>query len=264
MSCIVNCLQMDNDESPQHRFVSYEEIITLLATMSRNRNNGSHASTSNQSDNLMDDSHAPASPVRPSNSSGSGSEAEAEPPTTIQSRTLTRQSTSQTAPPESPIQTQDYLPLPDVPPSPAQTTSSTNPLRGTSRAPRTPGRAHSPPLIFPSPPPAIGTENVYGFADSASGIAYHTLGEVREHLHFPLIVQVRPNRGEARSFEPVTLDDLQIAEDHYFGGDGPFPRPGDLAPGWWATRGRLMWGTGRVVRVFQDVRAAWVEEYASE
>lgn len=137
-------------------------------------------------------------------------------------------------------------------------------------------------LSFPVPPPPIG-ESGRGFADSGADrdVVYDVLGEVSDHMRYPLVVEVVPRPGEEGAFIPVMEEDLLTSEE-YWGpfdedsgmetesntGDDParvrFPVPHlgqDLVWGWWPTEdGRLLKGYGRVVNIWINVVKAFVFE----
>ncbi|KAL4742452.1 hypothetical protein BDV11DRAFT_167296 [Aspergillus similis] len=120
----------------------------------------------------------------------------------------------------------------------------------------------NPPLRFLTDPlPSLGSE-ASGLADSGDGLVYNACGIVTAHLFFPLIVQVVPNAPvESYLFEAMGEDDLWQAEYGWDDTDGPLPQEGDVAFGWWADRGKLKKGEGRVVKTYRNVRTVWVEDY---
>ncbi|KAL5040763.1 hypothetical protein BDW71DRAFT_212810 [Aspergillus fruticulosus] len=123
----------------------------------------------------------------------------------------------------------------------------------------------NPPLLFlTDAPPPLESESS-GLADSGNGLVYNARGIVAAHLFFPLIVQVVPNApGESYLFEDMSDDYVWQAQYGWDDADGPLPQEGDIAVGWWADRGKLRKGEGRVVTVYREVKAVWVEEFAEE
>lgn len=137
-------------------------------------------------------------------------------------------------------------------------------------------------LSFPVPPPPIGDYG-RGFADSGADrdVVYDVLGEVSDHMRYPLVVEVVPRPAEEGAFIPVMEEDLLTSEEYWgpFDEDSgletesntgddrarvrfPVPCLGqELVWGWWPTEdGRLLKGYGRVVNIWINVVKAFVFE----
>lgn len=139
-------------------------------------------------------------------------------------------------------------------------------------------------LSFPKPPlPDIG-ETGRGLAESSDCVVYDVLGEVSDHMRYPLVVEVVPHEGDESSFTFVVEDDLLTSEEYW----GPFDEDSGLETesnsgddntarvrfpvphlgqeyvwGWWARAdGRLFKGYGRVVNIWLNVVKVLVFEYA--
>lgn len=135
-------------------------------------------------------------------------------------------------------------------------------------------------LFFPKPPlPDIGYPG-RGLADVWGGVIYDCLGEVSDHMRYPLVVEVVPHEGDEDSFNPVLEEDLLTSEDYW----GPFDEDSGLSEesnsgddntarvrfpvpylgqeyvwGWWARAdGRLFKGYGRAVNIWLNVVKTFV------